>query len=48
MTAHERIYEALAAHDAAAARAAMLEHLSEVRDVIQKALDTTPARTYEG
>jgi GntR family transcriptional repressor for pyruvate dehydrogenase complex len=48
MAAHERIYHALAARDPAAARLAMLDHLSEVRDVIQKALDTTATPTYEG
>jgi GntR family transcriptional repressor for pyruvate dehydrogenase complex len=36
---HTAIYDALAAHDAPAARAAMLAHLDEIRDVLTKLLD---------
>jgi DNA-binding GntR family transcriptional regulator len=37
---HEAIFEALKAHDAEAAEAAMLEHLAEVLDTLQWAIDS--------
>jgi GntR family transcriptional regulator, transcriptional repressor for pyruvate dehydrogenase complex len=42
MQAHGRIYEALAARDPAAARAAMLQHLDEVRRALERALELDP------
>jgi GntR family transcriptional repressor for pyruvate dehydrogenase complex len=39
MGAHTRIYEALAAGDPLASRAAMLDHLSEVRQALERALE---------
>jgi DNA-binding FadR family transcriptional regulator len=39
MRAHTRIYDALAARDAIAARRAMLEHLDEVRHALERALE---------
>jgi DNA-binding GntR family transcriptional regulator len=36
---HEAIFEALKSHDAAAAEAAMLEHLAEVLDTLRWAID---------
>jgi GntR family transcriptional regulator, transcriptional repressor for pyruvate dehydrogenase complex len=40
--AHSKIYDALAAHDPAAARLAMLEHLDEIRQVLQRMLEPAP------
>jgi DNA-binding FadR family transcriptional regulator len=39
MQAHGRIYDALAAHDPVAARTAMLDHLNDVRGVLERALE---------
>ncbi|MDX6567496.1 MAG: GntR family transcriptional regulator, transcriptional repressor for pyruvate dehydrogenase complex [Gaiellales bacterium] len=36
---HAAIFDALEAHDSAAARAAMLDHLDEIRDVLTELLD---------
>jgi GntR family transcriptional regulator, transcriptional repressor for pyruvate dehydrogenase complex len=37
--AHGKIYDALAAHDPVAARRAMLEHLDEIREVLNQLLE---------
>jgi DNA-binding FadR family transcriptional regulator len=39
---HSAIYDALEAHDPQAARAAMLEHLDEIRDVLTQLLERAP------
>lgn len=39
LAAHGKIYDALEAHDPAAARQAMLQHLDEIREVLTRLLD---------